>query len=362
MRVLHMIPDIGVANGVMSVILNYFRAMPEDIKFDVCYFAEKEKTRRADIEALGGRVFKISAPSAKSLVRRDMSRFFAQHRGEWQALHIHAPHFAVFIAPQAKAAGIKRICCHCHSGCYSLKGNQKRNQLLSLYAKYFVNTRFACSESAGRLWYGGRKFTVLKNAVDCAQYSYNEAVRNAVRSKMGLEASFVAGHIGKTDIPQKNHAFLIEIFAEIKKRRENAVLLLMGAEKTTELDSLCKRLGVCESVSFLGGRTDISELLQACDVFLFPSLSEGLPVSLIEAQAAGLPVIASDCVTGEAVVTSQTKMLSPGDEPELWAERAVEASKTQRYNTYEEMKASGWDISDCAGILKSFYSGERDVV
>ena len=165
MRVLHMISDIGIANGVMSVVLNYFNAMPEDIKFDVCYFAEKPQTRQADIEKLGGRVFKIPAPSPKGLLRRDMNRFFADHKGEWQALHIHAPHFSVFMAPQAKAAGIQKICCHCHSSVYSLKGNQVRNRMLSLYSKYFIKTRFACSGAAGKVWYGNKKFKILNNAI-----------------------------------------------------------------------------------------------------------------------------------------------------------------------------------------------------
>lgn len=103
-----MIPDIEIANGVMSVVLNYFKMMPPDIKFDVVYFSEKEKTVQPQIEALGGRVYKINPPSAKGILKHEMSRFFAAHKNEWEALHIHAPHFAVFIAPQAKKAGIKK--------------------------------------------------------------------------------------------------------------------------------------------------------------------------------------------------------------------------------------------------------------
>lgn len=355
MRVLHMIPDIGIANGVMSVILNYFRAMPPEIKFDVCYFAEKEQNRQQDIEALGGRVFKINAPSPKGLVRRDMSRFFSQHKGEWQALHIHAPHFAVFMAPQARAAGIKKICCHCHSSCYSLKGNQARNRLLSLYSKYFIHTRIACSESAGEFWYGNKRFTVLKNAVDCKKYSYNEEIGKTVRNQLELNGSFVVGHIGRTDIPQKNHPFLFKIFAEIKKKKDHSVLLLMGAEKTKELDTLCRELDIEGSVRFLGSRTDISELLQACDVFLFPSTNEGLPVSLVEAQASGLPVVMSDSVTREVVVSDEVELLSLSDTPSLWAERAISSARTERKDNYERMKSAGWDIYECADKLKKYY-------
>ena len=357
MRVLHMIPDIGIANGVMSVVLNYFNAMPEDIKFDVCYFAEKPQTRQADIEKLGGRVFKIPAPSPKGLLRRDMNRFFADHKGEWQALHIHAPHFSVFMAPQAKAAGIQKICCHCHSSVYSLKGNQVRNRMLSLYSKYFIKTRFACSEAAGKVWYGSKKFIVLNNAIDCKAYSYDEEKRNMVRQKMHLSGAFVVGHIGKTDIPQKNHSFILEVFAKIKKQNSNAKLLLMGAEETDALSLLCKQLKIQNSVLFLGARTDIPDLLQACDVFLFPSTKEGLPVSVVEAQAAGLPVVMSDSVTDEVCVTENVCRLSLSSSMHEWACKVVELGCAERKNRFEEMKSAGWDIYDSSKQLVAYYRG-----
>lgn len=355
MRVLHMIPDIGIANGVMSVILNYFKAMPDDIKFDVCYFAEKEETRQADIEKLGGHVFKIPAPSPKGLLRRDMCTFFAQHKGEWEALHIHAPHFAVFMAPQAKAAGIKKICCHCHSTCYSLKENQTRNKILSLYSRYFIKTKFACSQEAGRLWYGKTDFTVLNNAIDCADYVFDDKKRNSVREEMGLNDSFVVGHIGKTDVIQKNHPFLIKVFAQIKKIKQNATLLLIGADETKELENLCLELSVKDSVRFLGARTDVPLLLQACDVFLFPSTKEGLPVSLIEAQAAGLPALISDSITDEVCVTDDICKMSLNSPPSVWADKLIEFSEMPRKNNSDKLTYAGWDISSCVEILKKYY-------
>lgn len=108
MRILHFVPDIGVANGVMSVVLNYFRAMPEDIKFDVMYFKECERDRRADIEALGGRVFKMNTPGIKSFVSSELDGFFEEHRDEYAAVHIHAPYMTCLIAPKAKKHGIKK--------------------------------------------------------------------------------------------------------------------------------------------------------------------------------------------------------------------------------------------------------------
>lgn len=355
MRVLHMIPDIGVSNGVMSVILNYAGAMPKDIVFDVVYFSDKDKTRQSDIEALGGRVYKIDPPSPKDLITGKMNAFFDSYPNEWQALHIHCPHFAVFIAPYAKKHGINKIAVHCHTTSYSLKGNGKRNKILSLYAKYFIRDKFACSNESGRLWYGNKVFSVLNNAVDCDSLRFNPQVRNDIRKQMGLEKSFAVGHIGKTSVMQKNHPFLFEIFAEIKRKKENAVLLLAGGEETEELLSLAKRLGTENDIMFLGTRNDIDKLLQAFDVFVFPSTSEGLPVSVIEAQTAGLPVVMSDSITDEVCVTDSICTMPLSEPAEIWAERIMQLSEYKRVDTYDVMKKSGWDIFECAENLKKYY-------
>lgn len=360
MRVLHMIPDIGVSNGVMSVILNYAAAMPPDIKFDVIYFAEKKKNRQNDIEVLGGRVYKTGIPSPKSLLSGSMMKFFNAHKGEWQALHIHCPHFAVFIAPFAKMAGIKNIFVHCHSTVYSLKGSQKRNQLLSLYAKYFIKNKFACSSEAGRLWYGNKKFTVLNNGIDCEKYKFRVKARKKIRDELNIQNSFAVGHIGRTDVPQKNHTFLFQVFSEIKKQRENAVLLLAGAEENDELCELSKQLGIESSIKYLGIRQDVNAVLSAMDVFLFPSTKEGLPVSVIEAQAAGLPVILSDSVTKEATVTKLVQMKSLEETACVWADTAVKAAGSMpasREDAFDEVKKAGWDIYDCSSRLAEFYNG-----
>lgn len=357
MRILHMIPDIGISNGVMSVILNYAKAMPADVIFDIIYFADKEKSRKGDIEALGGNVYKVNPPSAKDLLSGKMDSFFKEHKGEWEALHIHCPHYAVFIAPYAKKNGIKKIFVHCHTTEFSLKGNSNRNRILSLYAKYFIKNKIACSEDSGKLWYGKKKFTVLNNAIDCDAFRYNPQISAEIRNKLKLNDCFVVGHIGNTGIPQKNHTFIFKVFAQIKKENDNSVLLLIGAEKTNELDSLAKSLNIAESVCYLGIRSDVDRLLQGVDVFLFPSISEGLPVSVIEAQAAGVPVLLSDTVTNEVVASDNVHCLSLNESPEYWADKAVELSKIERKNTFDTMQSSGWDIHTCAHRLADYYRG-----
>ncbi len=350
-----MIPDIGVSNGVMSVILNYAKAMPESVKFDVVYFSEKDKTKKSDIEALGGKVYKIDPPSPKDLITGKMNSFFNAHKNQWQALHIHCPHFAVFIALAAKKAGINNIFVHCHTTQYSLKGNSWRNQILSLYAKYFIKHKFACSNEAGKIWFGNKPFVVLNNAIDCEKYAFDPDKRTQARNQMDLKDSFTVCHIGRTDIKQKNHPFILKVFAEIKSIKPNSKLILIGANETEQTSSMCTKLGITDDVMFLGIRNDVSDLLQAADLFLFPSTSEGLPVSVIEAQAAGLPVIMSDSITNEVAVTDLVTVKSLNDSISDWANECLKDCDILRRNTIKELTDAGWNIFDCAKQLASIY-------
>lgn len=352
-----MIPDIGISNGIMSVILNYAKAMTDDIKFDVVYFADKPETKQAEIEALGGRVFKINTPSPKSVLKGNTDKFFKEHKGEWDVLHIHAPHFTVFIAPSAKKNGIKKICCHCHSTLFSLKTkNLKRNEILNKPTKFLVDKKFACSKAAGNYWFG-KDYTVIKNAVECEKYRFNPDVRNKVRTDFGLNDELVVVHIGRTDILQKNHPYILKVFANIKKKRPDSRLMLIGAVPTDETNKLCTELEITDSVMFLGLRTNVNELLQGADVFLFPSTDEGLPVSVIEAQAAGLPVLMSDSVTDEVIVTDEAVTLSLNASKDNWAEKIIQLSEIDRKDNFEVMKSAGWNISECAQQLIEYYKG-----
>ena len=310
-----------------------------------------------EVEALGGKVYRLDAPCPQDLCNGKMGRFFAKHAGVWEALHIHCPHFAVFIAPAAKRAGIHKIAVHCHTTAYSLAGNGRRNRLLSLYAKYMVPTRFACSNAAGKMWYGNRTFRVLNNAIDCAAYAYSPQVRQAVRAREQAADAFVVGHIGQTTVKQKNHPFLFSVFAQIAAQRPGAQLWLIGAHPTPELNALAEKLQITKQIRYFGQRRDVPELLQGCDVFVFPSFSEGLPVSVVEAQAAGLPVVLSDAVTREVACTPLVKTLSLHQSPEEWAGAALQPQPPRQSPT-AALIAGGWNIKEAAIELAQIYRSE----
>ncbi len=356
MKVLQIVTDLRISNGIMSVVLNYAKAMPKGITFDVLYFRDFKENRKADIEDLGGKVYQIKQPGIKSFGHCDIDDFLNGHKGEYQAVHIHAPHLAIMLVPKLRKYGFNRIAVSCHSVWYSLfPKNRLRNHILSIPVKYMNVQRLACGKMAGEFWYGKGNFKVLPNAINCECFRYDEIKRIKKREELGYTDKFVVGHVGRVKPVQKNHPFLIEIFAEICKINSESRLVLIGANKEPELVSLAQKLGVEDKIDFVGQRTDVNQLLASMDVFIFPSFYEGLPVSVVEAQAAGLPVVMSNSVTDEVCCTDKIIRISLEKSAKEWAETAMEYAKKGVGDTFDQMIKSGWDINASGQKLAEFY-------
>lgn len=361
MRILHVTAGIGRSNGVMSVVLNYARHMPEDITFDVMYFIQTDDDRASEIEALGGRAIKITPPGLHSFRKDDVDAYLCRHRGEYAAIHLHLPYLASAFALKAHRVGIERVIVHCHSSRFSLKGNGWRNRILNIPTKCLATDLLACGRDAGMVWYGCSamqhdKVWVLPNAIDCGRFAYNAFVRAELRRVLGLDEQLVIGHVGTLTTP-KNHKFLLPIFAAICKRQPDAVLLLIGdGSLRKQIQAQAMELGIQDQVIMLGDRNDVPELLQAMDIFIFPSLHEGLPVSVVEAQAAGLPVLMSDTVTDEVCVTDRILRLSLAEDADAWADAALALKQAHpRRNCTEQIIAAGFDLEKNAEKLAEFY-------
>ncbi|NLZ51832.1 MAG: glycosyltransferase family 1 protein [Thermoanaerobacteraceae bacterium] len=180
------------------------------------------------------------------------------------------------------------------------------------------------------------------------------------RKALGLaDNAFVVGHVGRFH-PLKNHSFLVDVFAEIYKRNKNAVLLLIGdGERKAEIETKVQKLGLAQAVLFLGVRSDVNLLMQAMDVFVFPSRYEGLGVSLIEAQAAGLPCVISDAIPQEVgVVDYLIKRVSLEKDVIEWAEAVLGCPQQERVNTTERITQKGFSIQQTAKKLQDFYLQE----
>ena len=181
-------------------------------------------------------------------------------------------------------------------------------------------------------------------------------IRDKVRNDLGLTNELLIGHVGNfTGV--KNHRFLLDIFAQIKKKRSMAKLMLVGdGPLRNEIEKYAEQLGVLDDVIFMGVRSDVNELVQAMDFFVFPSLFEGLGIVAIEAQTSGLPCIISDTVPDEAIVTKNlVTVMSLNESAEKWADCIIARLEEKRYSRVDEIKAKGYDVSETAKWLEEFY-------
>ncbi|WP_075983035.1 glycosyltransferase family 1 protein [Bacillus massilinigeriensis] len=360
-RILQIVSSLSVSSGVMGVIMNYYRHINRNkIQFDFLYFIEDEKNHKDEITELGGNYYLLRKPSIKSYT--EYKSFFKENARKYSAVHLHEVYLNSIILPIARKYKIKHLITHVHTTKFSDKRlNAIRNKILCLPIKGQANKFLACSRPAGELYYGKKasndgRVIVINNAIYCEKFKYNELVRNQKRKEMGLEDNLVIGHIGRFN-EQKNHMFLIDIFKDIKWQKEKAKLILVGnGPLLTKVKEKVERLGLKNDVLFLGQRNDISDLLQVMDVFVLPSLFEGLGIVLLEAQCSGLPCYASDVVPQEANVTDNFHYLSLNDKSKKWATEILSAkSENDRSVSYLKVMKYGFDIIEESKKLENLY-------
>ena len=352
-RILHIVTYMG-RGGLETMLMNYYRSIDRTrIQFDFLTHRDFEADYDAEILAMGGRIYRL--PNLNPFSRTYLSaldRFFGEHP-EYRIVHSHLDCMSAVPLKYAKKHGVPVRIAHAHNS------NQPRDAkyLLKLFYKRRIARQatalFACSEEAGRWMFGGADFRVLNNAINSRKYTFDAAVRGEVRRELDLpENTTVVGHVGRFD-PQKNHSFLIRIFE--KMPGDTRLLLVGDGVLRDSAEQLARELGIRDRILFAGVRSDVDRLLQAMDVFLFPSLFEGLPVSIIEAQAAGLPCLISDKVPIECKKTDLVTQLPLAAAPETWAEAVLSAAQTRRSDTHLQLCAAGFDIQANAEWLANYY-------
>ena len=324
-KVLHFVSTPAIWSGVMSVIMNYYRHIDRSrVQFDFLCFLPCEESYEKEINELGGQVFFISKPSASPHTLKELTAFFKKHQGEYQWLHNHEVYLSFLLKPISEHYGIKDFIVHIHATRYSdRKWAAVRNRILCFPIRFMKCHRFACSKAAGNFLYSYKdnsqeNFYILKNVIDASKYYFNLNIREKYRHILGIENSFVIGCVGRFT-SQKNLFFLLQIFKQLSEEVASAKLLLIGdGPLNKKLRRTAKALGIYKNVLFLGSRSDIPQLLQAMDVFTLTSVYEGLPISCIEAQAAGLPCILADTISSEVAFNNNVCFL-PLDSEKQWS-------------------------------------------
>lgn len=284
---------------------------------------------------------------------------FLKKHPEYQIVHAHQDAWCSVFCKGAKLAGVPIRIAHSRTAISTRSlGNMVKN-VIKIPTKKYATHFFAVSDLAG-IWLFGKenvksgRVEIWPNAIECQKFTFEEEKRQEKRRELDIENRFAILHVGNFT-PPKNHEKVIRVFYEVCKKRKDAVLLLAGEELNPSIRILSQELNVADKVHFLGTRTDINELLWAADVFLFPSLFEGMPGAVIEAQAAGLPCIISNTITREVCITSAVCQLSLKRSDEEWALAILKAQKVGRIDTLKSMVEAGYDIGTLVEKLTCFY-------
>ena len=265
---------------------------------------------------------------------------------------------------RAKLAGVPIRIAHSRTAATKLTLKNFVRNIIKLNVKKYATHYFAVSDVAaiwlfGKKAYKAGKVVIWPNAIDTSKYIYNTQIRDTKRSELGLDNQFVILHVGNF-VEAKNHTFLIDVFHEFLKNHSQSMLLLAGGGDSRSLQKKCDDLGIKEHVRFLGSRKDVPELLQAADVFVFPSLFEGLPGALLEAQAAGLPCVISSNITHEAVIVEKlVKSMSLSNSISQWCNSIEQMQNIKRKDTSQYFIQKGFDIKEMVSRLTDFYINVR---
>ena len=351
-RILQVVTYMG-RGGIETMLMNYYRRMDrEKIQFDFLVHRDFRADFDDEIEALGGHIYRVPAMNpASGSYRKALADFFKAH--PYRVVHCHLNYMSGVVLAAAKQAGVPVRIAHAHTASMAPGWKQSVRRLCKHLIPLTATHLLACSPEAGRAIFGKKPFSILANAIDAAAFTPDEALRAEVRSELGLGDAFTVIHVGRM-VYAKNHEFLLEAFRELLNTDPGAKLVLVGdGELRNEIEARTAALPE-GSVRLLGARTDIPRLLQAGDVFAFPSRFEGMPVTMIEAQAAGLPCVKSAGVTDECVVTELVQSL-PTDDPKVWAEAILAKRGAERAAVLGDIQESGYDITAAADKLTRFY-------
>ncbi len=348
--------------GAESMIMNYYRQINKElIQFDFLVHRNDIGAFDDEIRELGGNIYRMPPinPFSPSSYYEELRNFF-RNNGDYKIVHSHINTFSVFPLKVAKEFNIPCRITHAHIALQPLRlkdvlpGGEGIKEALKKVVKFYLKRKihsysthhFSCGVKAGNWLYGkGFPFKVMNNAIRANDFIYDKNMHDSYRLEMGFTDEILIGHVGRFT-SQKNHSFLLRIFKEIVEDTKNAVLILAGdGPLRPKIEAEARKLGIFDAVRFLGVRSDIPQLLNVFDLFVFPSFYEGLPVTLIEAQAAGVKVFASDTITKEVSLTSDIVFLSINELPTKWAEKILEAIPYKKQNNFEYIKQGNYDIN-----------------
>ncbi|MCR4743598.1 MAG: glycosyltransferase family 1 protein [Lachnospiraceae bacterium] len=358
--------------GISSVIMNYYRFLNLD-KYHIDFVANEyiDPSFKNEIEERGGKIFVLNRNKTFSYFR-NLTAIIKDNKYDIVHVHGNSATMAVELTA-AKYAGCSIRIAHSHN---TTCMHMKAHRLLKPLFDRMCTEQLACSEDAGKWLFSKKRFTVINNSMDPDNYRFDMVKRSLIRHKLKIdEWELLIGNVGTIEY-QKNQEYAINLLHRIKERTEKNTdlrckLIFLGKGPEENINSLkeeAKRLGISDNVIFYGETDDMQGFLSAMDIFILPSRFEGLPMSLLEAEYAGLPCVASENVTEEAKISDLTYFLPLEDSLDLWADKLIELSeivlrgttkisRSKRKMLIKEL-SDKYDIINSVSKLEQVYDGE----
>lgn len=352
-KVLYIVPSLNVVDGISSYAMNYYRNM-KNISVDFLITSTLDETEYSkEVIDSGNKVYYIKSNEIKKIYStcKKIDAFFKEKAHSYDIVHCHVASLGIFYLYYAKKYGIAIRIIHSHATKSADTLLHKiRNDVSSVLTINFATDYAACSIAAGEALFGNKKFEMIRNGIDVQKFSFSLETRTKYRKLLNIENKFVIGTVGRL-CNQKNQNFLIGVALELKKMKQNFVIIIVGnGPLEGTLTDLIAENQLEDYIMLLGKRNDVKELYNAMDIFVLPSLFEGLPIVGIEAQCNGLKCIFSDKITREVNVSKDCSFLEI-DKDNKWAQELLKYIGTER----KEYDMSEYNIKNCSKKLEQYY-------
>lgn len=359
-RIIHVFGSLNMG-GAETMVMNIYRKIDKErIQFDFIVHGDEIGDYEDEIEKLGGRIYCI--PKYKILnhilYKKAWKKFFDDHK-EYRIIHSHVRSTASIFLNIAKKNNLITIS-HSHSNSNGKGIASIVKNLLQKRIRFVADYFFACSKESA-IWLFGKKAAnskrcfIIKNSIDSKKFIYNEKCRKKVREELKINNEFVIGQVGRF-VDVKNHEFTLKLFEEYLKKCKNSKLLLVGdGPNKNKIEQIINKKGLDEHVILLSSRNDVNELMNAMDLFIMPSKYEGLPLTLVEAQASSLPCIISDTIISGILDKKLVKQISLSSSTSNWIELIETCKKYKRINQSELINKNNFDIDENVKWLEKFY-------
>lgn len=363
MKVLQIIGTLN-SGGAETLLLNILNNIDrEKYKMDFLVFENKEYVLEKEFKKLGARIICIESPNKIGMLNfiKQLKKLCVNEK--YDVVHAHTLFNCGPCMYAAYKAGIKTRIAHSHNTKILDEHYNFKKKIYFFIAKLLLNhfstTRLACSEEAGKfLFYKNKEFVVIKNGIDINKFIFDNEINIKIRKKLNIPLdAFVIGNIGRMTFV-KNQKFLIETFEKLHKEFKNSYLIIIGDGKLKgEISNEIKRINLEKFIFLTGSINNANEYYNVFNLFAMPSLYEGLPLVLVEAQTNGLPIIASNKINNESNITNRITFI-PIDSSETWKDEILKEKNKERYNEINKIIENGFSIKNTVKEIEKVYNGK----